>query len=93
MEEILLFVGIARRIWLRRNEVVHGGSFMSPNTLMQRAKNALEDFLAIFPSTTVMPQLPVSIGVQRWRAPESSWVKVGMLQLRKRRGEWDMARW
>ena len=29
-EEINLFVGLARKIWVRRNEVVHGGSFTHP---------------------------------------------------------------
>jgi hypothetical protein len=43
---------------------VHGGSFLSPNTLVQRAKNALDKFLAVSLHTTVMPHLPVSYGVQ-----------------------------
>lgn len=44
MEEMRMFVGIARRIWLRRNEVVHGGLFSSPKELMLRTKGALLDY-------------------------------------------------
>jgi hypothetical protein len=33
-EEIQLFVGIARKIWLRRNDVVHGNSFAHPTALV-----------------------------------------------------------
>lgn len=44
MEEIIQFVGIARRIWLRHNEVVHGGAFLHPSILVQRTYKAIEDF-------------------------------------------------
>jgi hypothetical protein len=45
-EDINLFVGLARKIWFRRNEVVHGGSFTHPKVLVQRAKEALAEFRA-----------------------------------------------
>jgi hypothetical protein len=45
-EAISLFVGIARRIWFRRNEVIHGGLFSHPNVLVQRAREDVEDFAA-----------------------------------------------
>jgi hypothetical protein len=31
LEEIKLLVGIARRLWLRRSDVVFGGNFVHPN--------------------------------------------------------------
>jgi hypothetical protein len=31
MDEFELFVGIAKKIWFRRNLVVHGGEFLHPN--------------------------------------------------------------
>jgi hypothetical protein len=34
-EEIKQFVGIARRLWMRRNEVVHGGRMTHPNGLVR----------------------------------------------------------
>lgn len=43
-EEMALFAGLARRIWLRRNNVLHGGSFSHPNVIMQLATRALDDF-------------------------------------------------
>jgi hypothetical protein len=33
-EEIKQFVGIARRLWMQRNEVVHGGRMTHPNDLV-----------------------------------------------------------
>jgi hypothetical protein len=36
-EESQLFVGIARKIWMRRNDVIHGNSFAHPTTLVQCA--------------------------------------------------------
>jgi hypothetical protein len=76
MEEIFQFVGIVRRIWLRRNEVVHEGSFLHPNTLVHKAKTTLEEFLAVSPYVTAQLNLTTIHGVQRWCAPNSRWVKV-----------------
>jgi hypothetical protein len=76
MEEIFQFVGIVRRIWLRRNEVVHEGSFLHPNTLVHRAKMALEDFLVVSPYVTAKSNLTTTHGVQCWCALDSGWVKV-----------------
>ena len=43
--ELSLFAGIARWVWFRRNKVIHGGLFTHPNVLVQKAREALEDFL------------------------------------------------
>ena len=42
--EIQQFVGIARKIWLQRNEVVHGGGFAHPNAIIQWTAMAMEYF-------------------------------------------------
>jgi hypothetical protein len=34
-EELSLFVGFARRIWVRLNEFVHNGKFLHPSKLLQ----------------------------------------------------------
>lgn len=34
IDEFQLFVGIARRIWLRRNVVIHEGTFLHPNDVV-----------------------------------------------------------
>jgi len=36
-EELELYAEIIKRIWLRRNVVVHGGEFSHPNKLIQEA--------------------------------------------------------
>jgi hypothetical protein len=43
-EEFQLFVGIARRIWLRRNSLIHEGIFAHPNEILHSATTALSDF-------------------------------------------------
>jgi hypothetical protein len=43
-EEVELFAEVARRIWLRRNDLVHGGTFTHPSLLLKSAENALEEF-------------------------------------------------
>jgi hypothetical protein len=35
LQEIEQFVGMARRLWLRRNEFLHDGQFRHPNMLVQ----------------------------------------------------------
>ncbi|XP_059446670.1 uncharacterized protein LOC132178237 [Corylus avellana] len=36
-QEFALFAGIARRLWLRRNALIHEGDFLHPNILVQQA--------------------------------------------------------
>jgi hypothetical protein len=43
-DEFRLFVEIARRVWFRRNETVHGGPFAHLTALVQQAGEALNDF-------------------------------------------------
>lgn len=38
---------MARRIWLRHNDVVHGGSFTPPNQVFMTVVSELEDFQRI----------------------------------------------
>lgn len=42
-EDVRTFVGLARRIWLRRNEVVHGGAFTPPSVLLHLTTSAITD--------------------------------------------------
>lgn len=43
-EELAQFAGLARRIWLRRNEVVHGGTFSHSSIILQRTNTAIQEF-------------------------------------------------
>jgi hypothetical protein len=44
IKEVELFAILARRIWLRRNDVVHGGTFTHPTKLVRDAEIALANF-------------------------------------------------
>jgi hypothetical protein len=41
---IKLFVGVARRLWLRRNPLIHEGIFVPPAVLMKQSSDAVEDY-------------------------------------------------
>jgi hypothetical protein len=43
-EEIMQFARLARRLWLRRNDVGHGGVMSSPQSLVQATSQAMEEF-------------------------------------------------
>jgi hypothetical protein len=44
-KELCQFVGIARRIWFRRNDVIRDGPFMHPKILLQRAGESWDLFV------------------------------------------------
>jgi hypothetical protein len=46
-DDIRLFVGVARRVWLRRNEFIHDGFFANPDRVMQGACPVMEEFQLI----------------------------------------------
>jgi hypothetical protein len=43
-EETVQVVGLVRRIWLRRNEALHGGVFTHPRELVQQTLRAVEEY-------------------------------------------------
>jgi hypothetical protein len=46
IKELNPFAGIALKVWFRRNEVVHGGSFLHLTIFIQQTCDALGDFSA-----------------------------------------------
>jgi hypothetical protein len=42
--ELELFAMTARRLWLRRNSLIHEGVFLHPNQLIREVQASLEDF-------------------------------------------------
>jgi hypothetical protein len=42
--DVELFAIVARRIWLHRNDVVHGGNFMYPTQVLRDSEKALTKF-------------------------------------------------
>ena len=73
-----MFVCIARRIWLRRNDVMHGGGgvFVHPNTIVHRSQSALDEFSMVSFDQYMKQSMLTTHGVKQWCAPESGWVKV-----------------
>jgi hypothetical protein len=43
-EELRQFSGMARRIWLRRNDLIHGGGSSHPRVIMQQTTKSMLEF-------------------------------------------------
>jgi hypothetical protein len=43
-DEIQTFVGIAHRLWFRRNDLMHGGPLTNPNVVVTCTAAAIEEF-------------------------------------------------
>jgi hypothetical protein len=72
------FIGIARRIWFRRNSVIHGGVFTNPNAIMAEVDVAMEEYTRIRVSLAA-PQQRTRAGGNNshltWKAPPLGWYK------------------
>jgi ribonuclease HI len=75
IEEMSYFVGLARRNWMRRNEVIHGGRFTHPNRIVSSTEQAIEDFNTAMDrgGEPVLANSNLSPG--GWKAPEVGWLK------------------
>ncbi|XP_059436785.1 uncharacterized protein LOC132169849 [Corylus avellana] len=73
--EFLQFVGIARRIWLRRNEVIHGRSFLNPNRIVQQATQAMEVFQTLMDRRKITAAPAEQPTVHTWMASPHGWFK------------------
>jgi ribonuclease HI len=74
-EETVQFMGLARHIWLRRNEVLYGGVFTHPRELMIQTIRAGEEYKQAQQAGDAFPaveRVPVD---SRWKAPAYGWVK------------------
>jgi hypothetical protein len=77
LEEMLQFASIARRIWLRRNEVIHGGVFAHPRTLLKLLVEATEAFQVANAPQVVLATTGGETRIQnQWIAPSPGWVKI-----------------
>lgn len=75
-DELEVAVTVARRIWLRRNSVVHGGIFYPPARVAQDAKEVAEAFVR----SNEEPKMG-NAGTQvqerlRWKRPPEGMVKI-----------------
>ena len=75
-KEVDLFAVIARKIWMRRNQVVHGGPFSHPNQVLKEAESVLEEY-RLSHVTSNMPQpSSSSMLVEKWMPPPRNFVKI-----------------
>jgi hypothetical protein len=67
---------IARRLWLRRNGVLHGEPFVHPNQILWEASEALEEF-----QRANMAEMQETVQAQRegtvvWQPPPANSMKI-----------------
>jgi ribonuclease HI len=74
--EVELFVITARRVWLRRNDVVHGGAMTHPAQVMRDAQTALEDFQRANGSAIIEVSPERHIDEIRWTPPPETMIKI-----------------
>ena len=74
--EIELFVVTARRIWLRRNSVIHGEQFSHPTRLLGDAHSSLNDFQKIHSSGSNGETTARITEEMKWSSPPSNMVKL-----------------
>jgi hypothetical protein len=70
-EEVCNFSSIMRRIWLRWNEVIHGGIFVHPAALIQAARNATVSFQA---TQAPVPSIGALESLDGARATPTGWI-------------------
>ena len=83
LDDFVFFVTLARRIWLRRNEVNHGGVFTSPSLIIQQTTTAIQEYAMVQgPAQEDVLICPRETNAAIcWNAPEQGWCKAN----------WDVA--
>jgi ribonuclease HI len=76
IEDLEFHAVIARKIWFRRNTVVHGGEFSHPNVLLQEAVSSFTDYKNINAKDGRPPQLPITRVPTKWQFPPPGLYKV-----------------
>lgn len=74
-DEMELFCSIARPIWMRRNEVLHEGSFVHPTSLVQRAVQAVEDYRRAQERNGLVRDTQENQPAMGWKLPDTGWYK------------------
>jgi ribonuclease HI len=76
MDEFQHFVVMTRRIWLRRNKLLHEGIFSHPDSVVSHATEALREYHQVQAATQSVetPAGPPPTG--KWEAPPLGWHKV-----------------
>jgi hypothetical protein len=74
--EVELFAITARRIWLRRNDIVHGGGFTHPTQVFTEAVKALDDFQRVNGSQKDEDGAGQIHSAVCWKPPATNMVKI-----------------
>jgi hypothetical protein len=74
-EEIQLFAGLTRLLWLRGNEFLHEGRFTNPNVLVQMANSKVMEFNKLHEGNATEPTLAGRENMQNWKPPEADILK------------------
>jgi hypothetical protein len=75
-EEIELFAVLARRLWFRRNDVVHGGILTHPNQVVHDAEAALEEFNRANTGEGQQQRELTATPEESWTPPPDNTVKI-----------------
>jgi hypothetical protein len=75
-DEVELFAVLARRLWLRRNDVVHGGILTHPNQIMRDAEAALEEFRRVNTVDGQVQQETMETHDEGWSPPPETTIKI-----------------
>ncbi|XP_059428671.1 uncharacterized protein LOC132162451 [Corylus avellana] len=76
MPELELFAVVAKRVWMRRNNVVHGGDFEDPTQVFSIAAAGLEHFQRINAQPLGINREIQPIQTTNWQPPPVDMVKV-----------------
>jgi hypothetical protein len=81
-----LFITVARLLWFRRNQVVHGGEMQSPISLMKQAKEQIDTFERATASRVHNSTSAVSINREKKMGEASYEFRQGKLGCRNLKG-------
>jgi ribonuclease HI len=90
-EEFRVFVAISRKLWFRRNSMIHEGKFSHPNEVVREAMGAIDDLDRLHKkeATHLVECGPVS--PKTWTTPLENWIKINCdAALDKNRGVFGM---
>ncbi|XP_059429074.1 uncharacterized protein LOC132162872 [Corylus avellana] len=82
-EDIVQFVGLVRRIWLRRNDVLHGGVFSHPRELVQRNLHAIEEYKQAQDDGEVDREDAATLIPIRWEVPDHADAKAASMAVQR----------
>jgi ribonuclease HI len=76
IEEVELFAIIARRIWHRINEFVHGGDFRHPMQMVREAITTLKEFQKANQTGGTQHDVSENRGEDKWKPPPENTLKI-----------------